>query len=66
MYKDADDEKYRRDLYEKNVKVIEEHNQKFKSGEVTWKMGENAFTDMTADEVLKLHTGLVRKVFVNY
>uniref|UniRef100_A0A336N382 CSON012901 protein n=1 Tax=Culicoides sonorensis TaxID=179676 RepID=A0A336N382_CULSO len=57
-YKDADDEKYRRELYEKSIQIIEEHNKKYENGQVTWKMAENMYTDMTADEVMQLHTGL--------
>lgn len=40
----------RRSLYEKAKAKVEEHNKKFESGEVTWKMGINNMSDFTPDE----------------
>ncbi|EDW60556.1 protein CTLA-2-beta [Drosophila virilis] len=46
----GDEEQMRRSLYEKAKAKVEEHNKKFESGEVTWKMGINNMSDFTPDE----------------
>lgn len=58
VYPTAEEEKRRFDIFEKNVKTIREHNEKYQAGEVTWEMGINQFADLTSEEVVKYHTGL--------
>ncbi|THD23701.1 Secreted cathepsin L 1 [Fasciola hepatica] len=48
-YNGADDE-HRRDIWEENVKHIQEHNLRHDLGLVTYTLGLNKFTDMTFEE----------------
>nr|AAA29137.1 cathepsin [Fasciola hepatica] len=48
-YKGADDD-HRRNIWEQNVKHIQEHNLRHDLGLVTYKLGLNQFTDMTFEE----------------
>lgn len=40
----------RRAIFEANLNAINEHNEKFHKGEVSYKMGVNQFTDLTQAE----------------
>lgn len=42
-------------MYLLAVKEINEHNEKFDKGEVSWSKGVNQFADWTEDEKKKLH-----------
>lgn len=46
----GDEDQMRRSLYEKAKAKMVEHNKKYDSGEVTWKMGINHMTDFTPEE----------------
>ncbi|EDW77147.1 uncharacterized protein Dwil_GK22212 [Drosophila willistoni] len=48
---ETEEDSMRRKLYEKSKAKIEEHNKKFESGEITWKMGINHLADLTEDEL---------------
>lgn len=56
-YEGQDEEQQRKATYFENVKTMEEHNQKFEKGEVTWSMGINQFSDLTKEEFKNRHTG---------
>ncbi|XP_037715284.1 protein CTLA-2-beta [Drosophila subpulchrella] len=47
---EAEEDQMRRELYAKSKARIDEHNQKFEKGEVTWKMGINHLADLTPEE----------------
>ncbi|KAL1131617.1 hypothetical protein AAG570_011231 [Ranatra chinensis] len=49
-YSNEDEEKERFDIFKENKKKIDEHNEKYEKGEVTWKMGLNAFSDLKPEE----------------
>merc|ERR1719204_3047198 len=51
VYSSGSEESLRLEIFNKNVAMIEEHNQKYEAGEETFKMGINRFTDMLQSEV---------------
>jgi len=51
VYTDIDEYYMRREIYKKNLKRIEAHNSRT---DVTFQMGENQFSDMTAEEISAL------------
>lgn len=53
-YKDPSEEIYRMKIFQENQKKIEEHNQKYKNGAVSFRMQANQFADMSAAEFEKL------------
>jgi cathepsin L len=50
-YADAEEESYRRGLFVTNLRMIEDHNEKYENGLVTYKMGVNQFADYAKDEM---------------
>ena len=52
QYANADDELFRRELWEKNVAEIDLHNKEFQEGKHTYTLGENKFSDMVIGFVL--------------
>ncbi|XP_017146554.1 protein CTLA-2-alpha [Drosophila miranda] len=50
---EAAEDLLRRDLYEKAKAKVVEHNRKYDSGEVTWKMAINHLSDDTEEEFAK-------------
>jgi ASC-1-like (ASCH) protein len=38
------------EIFKENVKKIDAHNEKFKTGEVSWSQGINHFTDLKPEE----------------
>jgi len=59
-YKNIVEEKVRFEIFQNNLKKIEEHNQQYEAGLKTWYMGVNKFADMTKEEfgaMLKKQSG---------
>lgn len=56
VYTDSE-ESWRQVIWKENKITIEEHNEKFESGEVLYEMALNQFSDMTHEE-LEMYTGL--------
>lgn len=44
------EETRRYEIFKDNVRKIDEHNEKFRLGEVSFKLGVNKFADLTAEE----------------
>jgi len=57
VYSSDAEELLRKEIFERNVATIEEHNKKFEAGEVTFKLGVNHFTDMLESEVKSMMNG---------
>merc|ERR1711872_806117 len=51
VYSSGSEESLRKEIFNRNVAMIEEHNKKYEAGEETFKMGINKFTDMLQSEV---------------
>ncbi|XP_044216216.1 cathepsin K-like [Thunnus albacares] len=47
----SEDEEYRRAIWEKNMLMIEAHNQEAEQGKHTYRLGMNLFGDMTLEEM---------------
>ncbi|KAM4664645.1 cathepsin K-like isoform 1-T2 [Discoglossus pictus] len=58
QYNSEVDELLRRLIWEKNLKLIETHNEKFAQGLHTYEMAMNHLGDLTKEEVVKMYTGL--------
>ncbi|RZC34123.1 Inhibitor I29 domain containing protein, partial [Asbolus verrucosus] len=56
-YDDETEENSRKELFVKNLLRIEEHNEKYKQGLVTFTMGINQFSDLTKEEMKKFTCG---------
>ncbi|KAK9886864.1 hypothetical protein WA026_018513 [Henosepilachna vigintioctopunctata] len=54
-YKTLEEEKRRKEIFKKNVELIEDHNERYKCGKETYKMGINEFSDCTYEEFSKRH-----------
>uniref|UniRef100_A0A3B3QEV3 Cathepsin K n=1 Tax=Paramormyrops kingsleyae TaxID=1676925 RepID=A0A3B3QEV3_9TELE len=57
-YNALDEERFRRAIWEKNVQLIEAHNQAYKLGLHSYELGMNSLGDMTSEEVAMKMTGL--------
>jgi len=57
VYASNAEESLRKEIFEKNVARIEEHNQKFEAGIESYKQGINQFTDMLQEEVASTMNG---------
>ncbi|XP_068210621.1 digestive cysteine proteinase 2-like [Palaemon carinicauda] len=57
-YTNAKEDLYRKAIFESNFKYIEEHNERFRKGEVTFSVAINQFADMTTEEFTAQMTGL--------
>nr|BAC65418.1 cathepsin L [Pandalus borealis] len=72
VYTHGKEDLYRRSIFENNQKVVEEHNERFRQGLVTFDLKMNRFGDMTTEEFVSQMTGLnkvertVGKVFAHY
>ncbi|XP_006898940.1 PREDICTED: cathepsin L1-like [Elephantulus edwardii] len=58
---DTNEESWRRTIWEKNVKMIELHNQEFSQGKHSYSLLMNAFGDMTNEEFRQVMTGFQNK-----
>jgi len=58
QYDSPAEEMYRRMVYEANVKYIEAHNQEADAGLHTYRLGVNAYADMTNDEFNSVMLGV--------
>lgn len=47
------EERNRQLIYINKRKLIDDHNKEYKNGKVSFQMGVNEFTDMTAEEIRK-------------
>lgn len=52
-YDTADEDLKRKEIYFQNKQYVEEHNKRHETGEVTWKMGINQFSDLSKEEFQK-------------
>ncbi|XP_068210622.1 digestive cysteine proteinase 2-like [Palaemon carinicauda] len=59
-YSHAKEELYRKVLFESNLKYVEEHNERFRKGEVTFDVAINRFADMTTEEFVAQMTGMMK------
>ncbi|XP_066947856.1 digestive cysteine proteinase 2-like [Macrobrachium rosenbergii] len=57
-YTNAKEDLYRKAIFESNLKFVEEHNERFRKGEVTFDVAMNKFGDMTTEEFVAQMTGL--------
>ncbi|XP_047556419.1 procathepsin L-like isoform X1 [Lutra lutra] len=55
---DENDEGWKRAVWEKNLKVIEQHNQEYSQGKHSFTMAMNAFGDLTNEEFKQVMNGL--------
>lgn len=49
-YENSTEEDFRQSVFEENQKLIEKHNDRYKNGEVSFKMAINQFGDLTHEE----------------
>jgi cathepsin L len=58
-YKNEAEERQRFQNFEKNSEIVEQHNEKFRKGQVTYKLALNSLSDLTHAEVVSKYTGYV-------
>jgi cathepsin L len=58
IYKTEEEKQYRHNIFINNYKEMEEHNEKFKQGLVSWDMQVHPYMDYTEEEFVKERTGL--------
>merc|ERR1711872_229618 len=58
VYTSEAEESLRQKIFNQNVDMIEEHNQKYEAGKETFKLGINRFADMLQSEIGALMKGL--------
>lgn len=56
-YHNEQEEQVRLQIYLEKKQFVEEHNQRFQKGEVSFKLGINQFSDMLAHEVTQKMNG---------
>ncbi|KAK8741885.1 hypothetical protein OTU49_002444, partial [Cherax quadricarinatus] len=59
-YVDAEEEKYRRSVFEENLEYVKEFNEKYERGEVSFTLAMNKFADMTNEEFNAVMKGYKR------
>ncbi|XP_072561619.1 cathepsin K-like [Paramormyrops kingsleyae] len=57
-YNSREEEGSRRSIWEKNMRLIDAHNQEYKQGIHSYELGMNSLGDMTSEEVTAIMTGL--------
>lgn len=50
VYKSLREEKLRLAIFESNLEIVNEHNEKYEKGEVSYAIGINQFSDLTDEE----------------
>lgn len=58
-YKNAAEEQKRKQIFEDNLKEVNEHNEQFKAGKVTYQKGLNEYSDLTNKEFQSRMTGYI-------
>ncbi|XP_072561499.1 cathepsin K-like [Paramormyrops kingsleyae] len=58
QYNSREEEGSRRSIWEKNMRLIDAHNQEYKQGIHSYELGMNSLGDMTSEEVAMKMTGL--------
>jgi cathepsin L len=61
IYKNEKEENYRKQIFLKNLKVIEEHNEKYAQGLSTYSVGVNNLADLTHEEIVFWSQGSSRR-----
>ncbi|XP_037917542.1 crustapain-like [Hermetia illucens] len=61
-YKNAEEEEYRKGIFAKSLKKIQEHNKKYDAGEVSFKQGINHLADLTVNEYRAGYLGISKTV----
>lgn len=56
-YESPEEEEVRKQIFTVNVKHIQEHNKRYTTGEKSYYLGVNQFTDLTHKEFLSMYTG---------
>ncbi|RZC33185.1 Peptidase C1 and/or Inhibitor I29 domain containing protein [Asbolus verrucosus] len=59
-YSNAEEESFRKQLFQKKLQQFEEHNERFRHGLETYEIGINQFTDMTDEEMRPYIHGLIQ------
>lgn len=62
VYSDPEEDARRLALYQETVAQINEHNEKYKKGEVGWSLGINQFADLTQEE-RSAHRGFIKRPY---
>jgi len=52
VYRDHEEEMYRKSVFEENLKFIRDHNEQFLSGLTSFSKSANQFADMKIEEVI--------------
>ncbi|CRK86279.1 CLUMA_CG000109, isoform A [Clunio marinus] len=63
VYKNEEEEIYRRELYFKCRELIKEHNERYAIGLETFVLKENKFCDLNKDELAQFSTGNITPLF---
>nr|CAI5867845.1 unnamed protein product [Callosobruchus analis] len=51
QYKDQDEDDFRFQVFKLNMKMIEEHNKRYREGKTPFEMGVNQFSDLGPSEL---------------
>nr|Q86GF7.1 RecName: Full=Crustapain; AltName: Full=NsCys; Flags: Precursor [Pandalus borealis]BAC65417.1 crustapain [Pandalus borealis] len=60
-YANSEEESHRMSVFMDKLKFIQEHNERYDKGEVTYWLKINNFSDLTHEEVLATKTGMTRR-----
>lgn len=58
-YENAAEEQKRKQIFEDNLKEVNEHNEQFKAGKATYQKGLNEYSDLTNTEFQSRMTGYI-------
>lgn len=62
-YTDPAEDTQRKEIFEANLALIKEHNEKYKKGEVSYELGVNQFSDRKDEELAKMTGKKFTKTF---